>query len=167
MSSFLYNLSPLRCNCGLYVLNIYYSFSFFKLKRLLWNHDPCSACRQRIRRWTFRHDILLQGRCCLFLIMFYWTFIFFWCIQFPGRCCQNFRTVLFGNFSIIPLIKSIKRNIFFSFSLFPFLYFIFNVTPEFPPIPCGFGFCLEGQKLGVLQVVLQPVVPILNASCFL
>ena len=44
----------------------------FGLKRLLWNRDPCLVCRQRIQQGSFRRDILLQGRCCLFFIMFYW-----------------------------------------------------------------------------------------------
>ena len=73
-----YKLFPLRC---FFVACMFKWFiilvSFFKPKRLYWNHNPCLACRPKITRSSFRRGILLQGRWCLFSIMFYWSSFFY------------------------------------------------------------------------------------------
>ena len=79
--------------------------------------------------------------------MFYWSLFFLVCPTLE-QMLPKFPRNLVWEF-LIPFIKS-SKNFPFPFSIF-ILYFIFNVTPEFPSFPYDFGFVYRVKNSGVLH----------------
>ena len=92
----------------------------------------------------------------LLLVYFFWYVIaclFLLVRPILGQMLPKFTHNLAWFFST-PLVKSIILKLFFFVSLFYF-YLIFDVTPEFPLLPCDFGSVQRVKNAGMLQFFLN------------